>query len=67
MSDYRKMINTLKHEGVLHRTFINDAGEMVIRYNECGEDYTEDIFNGVGKLVKIIDVQEDSVYIQEAI
>ena len=66
MTDYRKTINSLKFWGVPFRTFINDDGDKVIRYNEYSDtDYTDEIFNGVGKLIQIVDYENGEVHIQQ--
>lgn len=64
MSDYKKSIADLKFHGVPYRTFINDDADMVVRYNEYGEDYTEEVYNSAGYLVRIIDVQDGNITIQ---
>ena len=64
MTDYKRSINDLKFHGVDHRTFINDDAEMVIRYNEYGDDYTEEVYDTVGTLIRVIDVEDGNTHIQ---
>lgn len=53
MSDYKRNINSLKFNGVQYRTFINDDAEMVIRYNEHNGNYTDEVYDPAGNLVRI--------------
>jgi hypothetical protein len=62
MSDYKSSINCLKHQGVTYRTFINDNAEMVIRYNEYGDDYTDEVYDTIGKLIRIVDFEDGDMY-----
>jgi len=62
MSDYKSSINCLKHQGVTYRTFINDNAEMVIRYNEYGDDYTDEVYDTTGKLIRIVDFEDGDMY-----
>jgi hypothetical protein len=64
MSGYRQTIANLKREGVCYRAFINEYGEMVVRYNDNNNNYTEEIFDGVGKLIDIITVQDNETFSQ---
>ena len=64
MSDYKGSINSLKFHGVPYRTFINDNAEMVIRYNEYGDDYTDEVYATDGSLICIVDVEEGHTNIQ---
>ena len=54
MTDYRRSIADLKFYGVPYRTFTNDNAELVIRYNEYGDDYTEEVYDATGSLIRII-------------
>ena len=65
MSDYRKSINSLKFYGVPFRTFINDDANMIIRYNEYGDDYTDEIFDATGHLIQIVDFEDGYMHIQQ--
>lgn len=65
MTDYQASINSLKFWGVPFRTFINDDGDKVIRYNEYGADYTDEIFDGVGNLIKVVDFEDGYIHIQQ--
>lgn len=67
MSDYRKSINSLKFYGVPYRTFINAEADMVIRYNEYGDDYTEEVYDTMGVLIRIVDVQDGYTYTFEEV
>jgi hypothetical protein len=67
MTAFRKSINALKFEGVPYRTFINDNADMVIRYNEYGENYTDEVYDSTGTLMQIIDVQDGYKHIQEVL
>lgn len=67
MSDYRRSINSLKFYGVDHRTFINDDAEMVIRYNEYGENYTDEVYDTTGTLIRIVDFEDGYTHIQGGI
>lgn len=51
MSDYRRSINSLNFYGVPYRTFTNDKAELVIRYNEYDNDYTEEVYDTTGTLL----------------
>lgn len=64
MSDYKRNINSLKFNGIQYRTFINDNAEMVIRYNEYGENYTDEVYDPAGNLVRIIDFNDKNTYTQ---
>ena len=64
MSDYRRSINSLKFHGIDYRTFINDDAEMVIRYNEYGEDYTEEVYDPAGTLIRVVDFEDGYTHIQ---
>ena len=65
MTDYKKSRHNLIFNGVPHRVFINNNGDMVIRYNECYHNYTDEIFDGTGTLKQIIDVQDGHTHIQQ--
>lgn len=62
MSDYKSSINSLKFHGVPYRTFINDNAEMIIRYNEYGEDYTDEVYDTIGNLIRIVDFEDGDMY-----
>ena len=64
MTDYQSSINSLKFHGVPYRTFINDEADMVIRYNEYGDDYTDEVYDAVGALIRVVDVQDGNTHIQ---
>ena len=64
MSDYQCSINSLQFYGVPHRTFINAEAEMVIRYNEYGDDYTDEVYDTTGTLIRVVDVQDGYTHIQ---
>lgn len=64
MTDYQSSINSLKFHGVPHRTFINDEADMVIRYNEYGDDYTEEVYDAVGTLIRVVDFEDGYTNIQ---
>jgi hypothetical protein len=50
--------------GVDYRTFINDNAEMVIRYNEYGHDYTDEVYDPAGTLIRVVDVENGYTHIQ---
>ena len=50
MTDYRRSIKSLRFHGIIYRTFINEDAEMIIRYNEYGEDYTDEVYDPAGTL-----------------
>ena len=52
MSDYKECIRALKSEGEPYTTFINDDGDMVIRFDYGNDNYAEFKFNGVGKHIE---------------
>lgn len=64
MTDYKHSINDLRFNGVQYRTFINDNAELVIRYNEYGDDYTEEVYDATGTLIRVVDVQDGHTHIQ---
>ena len=64
LTAYRQSINSLKFHGVPYRTFINADSDMVIRYNEYGDDYTEEVYSPVGTLIRVIDVEDGNTHIQ---
>jgi hypothetical protein len=61
-NSYKSSINSLKFDGVPYRTFINDNAEMVIRYNEYGEDYTDEVYDTTGKLIRVVDFKDGEMY-----
>lgn len=63
MSDFKKTVADFRYNGIKHKAFINEKGEMIIRYNENGENYTEDVFDGIGRLIQVVDVQDGSKYV----
>lgn len=64
MTDYKRSINDLRFEGIKHRTFINDDGEMVLRYNEYGKDYTDEVYDPAGNLIRVVDFEDGYAHIQ---
>lgn len=64
MTDYQKSKRSLIYNGVPHRVFINTDGDMVIRYNECYLDYTDEIFDATGTLTQIRTIQDGHIHIQ---
>lgn len=63
MTDYRRCINSLKHQGIAYRTFTNDKTEMVIRYNEYGDSYSDVVCDTTGKLIRIVDFEDGDMYV----
>lgn len=64
MTDYRRSINSLRFHGIIYRTFINEDTEMIIRYNEYGEDYTDEVYDPAGTLIRIVDFEDGYTHIQ---
>ena len=64
MGTYKNSINDLKFHGIPYRTFINADGDMIIRYNEYGEDYTDEVYAADGSLICVVDVTDGYVHIQ---
>lgn len=64
LTAYKRSIANLNFYGVPHRTFINAEAEMVIRYNEYGADYTEEVYAPNGSLLRVVDVQDGYKHIQ---
>lgn len=67
MTDYKRHIISLKADGIPYRTFINDGGNMVIRYSEHNDDYTELMFDPAAKLIQVISVDDGYTHIQGGI
>ena len=67
LTAYKKSIEQLKFYGVPYRTFINDNADMVIRYNEYDKDYTDEIYDSIGNLIQIVDVENGNIHIQGGI
>ena len=55
LTQFMESIDTLNRYGVPYRIFINSNAEIVIRYNEYGTDYTDEVFNSVGNLIRTIE------------
>lgn len=64
-TSYRRSINSLRFQGVPYRTYIDEKGDMIIRYNEYGDDYTEEVYDTVGTLIRVIDVEDGYIHIQD--
>ena len=62
MTDYKRITDSLKRQGVTYRTFVNDNAETVIRYNEYGDAYTEVVCATTGKLILIVEFEDGDMY-----
>lgn len=63
MTDYRKWISALRLEGIHFDTFINDDADMVIRIDYLNGDYSEHIFDSVGKRIRDIYVLDGELFV----
>ena len=62
MTAFMQCINTMNYYGVPYRTLIND-NTIVVRYNEYGDDYTEEVFAADGSPIRVVDVFNGKVNI----
>ena len=60
-TDYKRSIYAFRFEGIPYRTFINDDADMVIRYNEFDNHYTDEIYDATGKFLSVIDFEDGKV------
>lgn len=54
LTAFMESIETLNRYGVPYRIFINSNNQIVIRYNEYGEDYTDEIYDAAGNLIQTV-------------
>lgn len=60
LTDFMSSIETLNRYGVPYRIFINSNNQIVIRYNEYGTDYTDEVYSSVGDLIQTKEVQDNA-------
>lgn len=63
MTAFMNSIQTLNHQGVPYRTLIN-ANTIIVRYNEYGDDRTDEVYASNGTLLGIVDICDGSINIQ---
>ena len=56
MTAFMSSIQTLNHQGVPYRILIN-GNTIIIRYNEYGDDRTDEVYSPDGTLLSVIDIQ----------
>jgi hypothetical protein len=61
MTAFMHSIQTLNTFGVPYRVLINADNELVIRYNEYGEDYTDEVYAADGTLLQTVEVEVDTL------
>lgn len=61
MTAFMRSIQTLNNFGVPYRVLINADNELVIRYNEYGEDYTDEVYAADGTLIQTLEVEVDTL------
>ena len=64
MTAFMRSIQSLNYHGVPYRVLLSDNNEVVIRYNEYGEDYTDEVYAADGSLIRVVDVTDGYVHIQ---
>ena len=61
MTDFMHSIQNLNNFGVPYRVLVNADNELVIRYNEYGKDYTDEVYAADGTLLKTLEVEVDAL------
>ena len=61
MTAFMRSIQTLNNFGVPYRVLVNANAELVIRYNEYAEDYTDEVYAADGTLLQTIEVEVDTL------
>lgn len=59
-----KSIKSLTYHGVPYRVFVGDNAEIVVCYNEYGDDHTDEVYAADGSLIRVVDVTDGYVHIQ---
>lgn len=60
LTAFMNSIETLNRYGVPYRIFINSDAEIVVRYNEYGQDYTDEVFDSIGNLIRTKEVYSNA-------
>lgn len=61
MTAFMCSIQTLNTFGVPYRVLISADTELVIRYNEYGENYTDEVYAADGTLLRTVEVEVDTL------